>query len=183
MGRTVLASRVRHPPTWGPVSRWSLPDPSTRVATLPDPARRRAPAPKRPSFEGWLLITGGGIAMLGSVLPWSVMTTGDRVHSAAGTTGDGRVTLLLGLILVAAGVLTLLGVAARWLAITAIACAIMLTVIAAYDAVDLSAFGNAGDELASLEMGHGLVITVIGGVLAAVGAARCVARSAIAANW
>ena len=107
--------------------------------------------------------------MLGSVLPWSVMTTGDRVHSAAGTAGDGRVTLLLGLILVAAGVLTLLGVAARWLAITAISCAIMLTVIAAYDAVDLSAFGNAGDELASLEMGHGLVITVIGGVLAAVG--------------
>ena len=59
----------------------------------------------------------------------------------------------------------------------------MITVIAAYNAFDLSAFGDAGDQLASLDMGHGLVITVIGGVIAAVGAARAVARSATAVRW
>jgi len=165
------------------VSRWSLPDPSTRVVAFPEPDGDGVAIARRAPIDGWLLLTGGGLSALGSVLPWSVMTTGDRVQSAAGITGDGKVTLILGLVLVACGALALVGVAARWLAITAIASAIMITVIAAYNAVDLSALGNAGDQLASLEMGHGLVITIIGGVIAAVGAARAVARTATAERW
>lgn len=128
--------------------------------------------------DGWLLLTGGGLAALGSVLPWSVMTTGDRgVHSAAGITGDGWVTLLLGLVVVLAGALTLVGWATRGLAVTAVVCAIAITVVAGYNSFDLSAFGAAGDQLASMELGHGLVMTVIGGLVALVGSARAVARA------
>jgi hypothetical protein len=106
------------------------------------------------------------------------MTTGDKgLHSAAGIVGDGWVTLLLGLVVVVAAAPALVGWGARGLAVTGVVSAIAITVIAGYNAFDLSAFGHAGDQLASMEMGHGLVMTVIGGIVALVGGARVVARS------
>jgi hypothetical protein len=162
-----------------PVNRWSVPDPATRVATLPAPAQRRVqPRPRAlVTAETWLLLVGGGMAMLGSILPWSVATTGALVASENGMHRDGRVTILLGLVVVVVGVVGIWYRIGRGVAVGALVAAVTITVLTGYDAFDLSAFGDAGDQLASLEIGHGLVITVIGGVVAMIGAARVVAHS------
>jgi hypothetical protein len=124
-----------------------------------------------------MLVIGGGLAMLGSILPWSVVTTSRRVLSADGLRGDGRITLLLGLIVVAIGVRALVGLVRRPVVVVALVAASVTAVIAGFNAFDLQGFGNASDQLASLNVGHGLLITVIGAVVAVIGCVRLVAAS------
>jgi hypothetical protein len=157
-----------------PVSRWSLPDPSTRVPSLPTPTR--VDGRHVESVAGWLLVIGGGLCVLGSLLPWSVITAVKTVLSVDALHGDGRFTLPLGLIIVAIGILTLGGRVGLRLAVVVTVLSVAVTAIAVYNAIDLDALGTAANEEASLELGHGLVITLIGAVLGVIGGARLVAR-------
>jgi hypothetical protein len=166
------------------VSEWSLPDPAARVKALRDPedepptaANANGPVGGTQSTSGWLLVVGGGLAVLGSILPWSVVTSSRRVLSADGLTGDGRITILLGLAVVVVGVLALVGRPPRPACIGALVAAAVVVVIAGYNAFDLDALGTASDQMASLEMGHGLLITAIGGTVAVVGGVRLLAAS------
>ncbi len=158
------------------MSRWSLPDPSTRVDVVPA-IGSSSTVQRVQSLAGWLLITGGGMAVLGSVLPWSVVTSYKKVLSADGLGGDGRITLLLGLVLVGLGTVALLRRVPQGLAAGSLVAAIAVTVVAGYNAFDLGSLGDASDQLSSLELGHGLVITLIGGLIGVVGGARLVARA------
>ena len=167
------------------MSEWSLPDPASRVRALPQPGDGPAtsatpddgPVGRAQSASGWLLVVGGGLATLGSVLPWSVVTSSRRVLSADGLGGDGRITLLLGLVVVAVGVMALVSRLRRAACIVALVAAAVVVVVAGYNAFDLDSFGTASDQMASLEMGHGLLITAIGGGVAVVGGVRLVAAS------
>ena len=167
------------------MSEWSLPDPASRVRALPQPGDAPAtsatpddgPIGRAQSASGWLLVVGGGLATLGSVLPWSVVTSSRRVLSADGLGGDGRITLLLGLVMVAVGVMALVSRLRRAACILALVAAAIVVVVAGYNAFDLDSFGTASDQMASLEMGHGLLITAIGGGVGIVGGVRLVAAS------
>jgi hypothetical protein len=126
---------------------------------------------------GWLVIAGGGLAVLGSVLPWRVATTFGSVFSTDGLRGDGRLTLALGVLLVVIGAITVVGHVTRVAAVVAVVAGAAVIAVAGYNAFDLDEIGRAGDRLASMQLGHGLLITVIGGVLCLIGAARTVARA------
>jgi hypothetical protein len=125
----------------------------------------------------WLLVTGGGLAILGSVLPWSVVTSAQGVLSADGLKGDGRITAVLGGLLLVLGAAVFAGWSNRAVGITGVVTAIAVAAIAGYNAFDLDAFGDAADQMASLNLGHGLLITAIGGLVALLGSARLVARA------
>jgi hypothetical protein len=159
-----------------PVPRWSVPDPSTRVVELRPPGS--PPTPARVSTRGaWLLVTGGGLAMLGSVLPWSVVTSAQGVLSADGLRGDGRITAVLGGLLLVLGAAVFAGWSNRAVGITGLVTAIAVTAVAGYNAFNLDDFGEAADQMAALNFGHGLLITAIGGLIALLGSARLVARA------
>jgi hypothetical protein len=126
---------------------------------------------------GWLVIAGGGLAILGSVLPWRVATTFGSVFSTDGLRGDGRLTLALGIVVVIIGALTVAGHVTRGAAVGALIAGVAIVAVATYNAFDLDQIGASGDRLASMQLGHGLLTTVIGGVLCLIGAARAVARA------
>jgi len=176
------------------VSEWSLPDPARRVHSVPEPrpparatpAATAEPSPRRPvapavdraqSSSGWLLLVGGGLVVLGSVLPWSVVTTSRHVLSADGLRGDGRVTLVLGLIVAAIGLRALLATVRRSMVVVALVAASVAAVVAGFNAFDLETLGTAADQLASLNVGHGLLLTAIGGIVAVIGSVRLVAST------
>jgi hypothetical protein len=55
--------------------------------------------------------------------------------------------------------------------------AISVAAIAGYNAFNLDAVGDAADQIAALNLGHGQLITAIGGLVALLGSARLVARA------
>ncbi len=130
---------------------------------------------------GWPLVVAGGLAVIGSVLPWSVVTTFKHVVSFQGLRHDGWFTLVLGIALVLIGIAVLQGYSNQTVAVVALCVAAAIAVIAVYSTTDLAAFGNARDTNESLEVGHGLVITMIGGLLGVIGSARLVALASRAA--
>ena len=154
------------------MSEWSLPDPASRVRALPQPGD--APATSATPDDGPIgqaqsasRVALGGRGRLGDARIGAAL---ERRHQLAGaccrpTASEAmrRITLLLGLVMIAVGVMALVSRLRRAACILALVAAAIVVVVAGYNAFDLDSVGTASDQMASLEIGHGLLITAIGG--------------------
>jgi hypothetical protein len=84
---------------------------------LPEPPPRRdlaGPTDRTPNKAGPALeLIGGGLVLLGSFLPWATVATVFGTVSLNGIDGDGKITMVLGLVLVLIAVLELTGSSAE----------------------------------------------------------------------
>jgi hypothetical protein len=109
------------------------------------------------------VLAGSVAAVIGSFLPWA----NAGPFSVAGTDGDGALTLVLG---AAAGALggAANGTKKIGFAIGSLVTAALVVVIAAIDIGDVASL--ADNALIEVEVGGGLVLTLLGGGAAMVGA-------------
>ncbi len=125
--------------------------------------------PQRSLAWAWVGIAGAVTALLGSLLPWVSVVTFLGTIDVAGTKGDGKITLVLAF---AAGTALLVATTKR-AAGTAIAAGIVASAgfaVAGYDAVTLSTrFSNVNTTLASIQLGFGMYLCLLGFAAAAVG--------------
>lgn len=117
-------------------------------------------------------VVGGLTIIIGSLLPWVTVSSGFGSFSAAGTEGDGQITLALGAITI----IVALGKFARAGRTTALnvlllLCGLVALGIAIYD------IGNVGSAMSDTvafargSVGVGLYIVVLGGFVTLFGAA------------
>jgi hypothetical protein len=160
-------SRPGPPPGWyqapeGPFERWWDGSQWTAHARPLEPLSAPTPAPLSAAARaaGWLMAASGGLVVIGALLPWA--TWGP--FTLAGTSGDGQITLVLGLVAIAVGVWR--GLAKRpsglqlATSVTAAVLGAIVTLIGLVDAADVSDYASVGG---------GLVLTIVAG-LALVGA-------------
>jgi hypothetical protein len=136
-----------------------------------DPPVMPVPAPPTSTFPwGWAGVAGAAVAVLGSFLPWASVLTIFGSVDIAGTTGDGKITLVLALIV---GSCLLVAVVNRQEASAiaggvAAACGVAMSV---YDYTTVSdRIGAVQSSVARAEVGIGLYVCIGGFVLATVGA-------------
>ncbi|KQZ70633.1 hypothetical protein [Nocardioides sp. Root151] len=104
---------------------------------------------------GWLVVAFGALAVVGALLPWA--SAGP--FSVAGTNGDGIITLPLGIVAVAAGIVR--GVATRpsgWqiaVPIVALVVGVLVGLIGVIDTILVA------DEAT---VGGGLLLTILAGL-------------------
>jgi hypothetical protein len=104
----------------------------------------------------WAWITAGGIG-LGSVLPWASVTIFLGTIDVNGTSGDGKLTLVAAIVAVIGAAL-----ANRWL--FAVPCFVAAAIMG-YDAINITNVGDDYSDVASVDIGFGLII----GLAAAIG--------------
>ena len=107
----------------------------------------------------WVGWAGAAAVLFGSLLPW---VSGPFGISVSGTSGDGVITLVCGLII--AGVA--FGFPRRWAIIIALLAALAAAATGLYDTVHISSEGE-------LSIGFGLVLTDAGAIC-------CIAATAMA---
>src|SRR5262245_52527187 len=107
---------------------------------------------------------GGGLVVIGSFMPWASVTSIFGTISIAGTQGDGKITLVLGLIIVVLAILELSGTAGgiRWVTL------IFGFLAAGAGVLDMtnvsSRLGEAASDVVQPAVGVGLYAVVAGGV-------------------
>src|SRR5215207_130712 len=82
------------------------------MPNLPKPPPRRdlAEPERAPNKAGpALMAVGGGLVLVGSFMPWASVATAFGTISIAGTEGDGKITLAVGLAMVLLSVMELTG--------------------------------------------------------------------------
>ena len=143
-------------------------------------ARPATGASTRPATG--LLGIGGALSLIGSVLPWSELSSGGERRVFSGVTvGDGRICLLIGLALIVCAALVATGRAAPGpdratgpvpAAAAALAAVVLLLTGADYAAgpAPLASFRGLSAGLVHLEPRAGLAVTLLGGLLAEIGA-------------
>jgi hypothetical protein len=116
---------------------------------------------------------GGGLVLIGSFMPWASVATAFGTVSIAGTEGDGKITLVIGLVMVLLSVLELtgnvliVGLPTRVLGLIA---AFGAAGVGSYDLVNVSNnLSSVSSEFARASIGIGLYAVVGGGVTAIVG--------------
>jgi len=134
---------------------------------LPPPTPRAAPSPARPATSApawrWIGLAGAVGLAVGSLLPWASVTSLFGQIDVAGTDGDGKYTLVLGLVAALGFVMR------RW--IVGGACAALGAGICVYDMIRLNnRISDLDDELLVASIGFGLYVAVAGGVVAVLAA-------------
>jgi hypothetical protein len=160
------------------------------VAAFPATAFPRAgyagprPRPRASGLAVGLVGLGGVVSAVGSVLPWSELSSGGERRVFSGVTvGDGRLCLLLGAALVACA---LLGARSRTLGrsgglypTAAVLAAVVLLLTLADFAVGpapLASFRGLSGVLIRLQPRVGILVTFLGGVVTEAGVALAVWR-------
>ena len=133
------------------------------------PVQGPPPPPVRSSTWEWnltsvLTVAGAAAVFIGAFLPWASI----GAFSAAGTDGDGVITLVLA---IGAGGLGAAGLskANAGLLVGSLICAALIFLIGAYDMANISAFADAPFGLEP-RIGGGLYLTVVGAVAGLVSA-------------
>lgn len=150
------------PPGWysapeGPFERWwDGAQWTAHTRPLGDPrAAQPSQALSSPArLAGWLILAFGVLILVGALLPWATIGP----FSASGTDGDGAITLPLGVLAGACGVMR--GVATKpsglqtAVAIAALVLGVLVTLIGLVDTADVSGAATVGG---------GLILTVVAG--------------------
>ncbi|WP_131799379.1 hypothetical protein [Parafrankia sp. CH37] len=154
--------------------------------TRPGPAHARTSPPPSRRREGGLLLLAGGASAVAAFLPWSTLTGGDETRTFDGVTaGDGRLSLVAGLVLIAVGVSWLRGAArpgtgrpgAGWLgdgssAGTAMArlAALLIVAVSGFDLAfgppPLASFRGISADVFELRPELGVGVTLVAGLVA-----------------
>ncbi|WP_131746383.1 hypothetical protein [Frankia sp. Cppng1_Ct_nod] len=124
---------------------------------------------------GLLLAAGGCAAGVAAVLPWSTLSSGDETRTFTGlTVGDGRITLMVGAVLLVMGVVRLVG---RRTGVAAATIAVVLgagvAALAAFDLAmgppSLAAIRGLSANQFSVVPERGLILTLAAGLVALAG--------------
>jgi hypothetical protein len=135
----------------------------------------RGPAVEANRTAAWLTIAGGALCAVGSLLPWAKVQSLFITLSPNGMDGgDGVITLILGVVAALVGV----GAIARWslppwtVWVPVAACAVA-GLLAIANIVDVKNIGDdlpdGAEGLASVSVGSGLYVIVVGAILGIVG--------------
>jgi hypothetical protein len=150
--------------------------PTSQPAVAPSPA---APPPPAPSLvnktPGVILLVSGGLAILGSFLPWISLTApfvGTITRSGLDGGGDGLLTAGLGAALGVLGLVQLQREASRSTLIAGILLCLALGALTAFEFSDASsrfATANASSDLIVTSYGSGLYVLAVAAVVGIVG--------------
>jgi hypothetical protein len=155
--------RPQAPPGWypapeGPFERW-WDGYQWTPHSRPLPAQTFGPGGRAMSSTartaGWLMAAAGGVIVIAAMMPWASFGP----FTVAGTSGDGGITLVLGLLAAAGGVWR--GLSQRpsgW------QLAIAVTDLVIGGVVTLIGIADAGDVSGVATVGSGLILTIVGGV-------------------
>lgn len=112
-------------------------------------------------------IGAGSLVVLGSLLAWATVSAGIINASAAGTDGDGKVTLIFGLVAIAA-VAIFMKIRSVWLLIGAGVAFLVCLGVSIYDTINVSSthIGNSVIQ-AHVSVGIGLWLCLIASILGA----------------
>jgi hypothetical protein len=159
-------------------SEWidpAAPRPETAVVATPTPA----PIARRLANRAFVTIGGAGVAAIGCALPWASVDYGLGTQAINGTqVGGGQIDLVLALLIAGLGVLFLTGRTGAKANLGSLVLAALLVVICVANMVDISNLidkerAAGGDALfdtgASIQFGSGVVIVLLGGLVAVVG--------------
>jgi hypothetical protein len=147
------------PPGWypapeGPFERWwdgFQWTPHARPLSILVPTRLSTGA----RAAGWLVVASGLMIVIGAMLPWVALGP----FTIAGTSADGGITLVLGLIAMAGGVgRGLAHSPSRWQLAIAVTCLVLGSIVTLISLVDAREVSDVAT------VGSGLVLTVVGGV-------------------
>lgn len=118
---------------------------------------------------GILVIIMGLVIIIGSILPWVTATTFLGSISKSGTEGDGKITLVTGIITLLCGIAILASNSySGWVGLTILACAASV-VVAIIDLVDVSnKVGEISSQYVQASPGIGLYIVLVGGIVGGV---------------
>ena len=179
-------SDVSHGPGWWQASdgKWYQPEshPNYVPPPTPPPAPITSPGWTQPpvgaashqSGTGFTLnsikplpgtvIGSGAVLALGSVLPWATVSSAFGSISVNGTSGDGGITLVLGVIAIVMGVLLVRGfVATGWLVGTGAVFLVALGV-SLHDASDVSSVSSRISNDIGLSVGFGLWLCLLASI-------------------
>lgn len=121
------------------------------------------PAAVRPAVSepvvGWLLVVLGALISIAALLPWA-SAVGVTI---SGTNGDGKITLVCGLVVAVLGVIIGLGHGVLWTSITALTFSVIAGLIGLVDVVHGVHVVGEFDGLVVIE--DGLWITLVAGLL------------------
>lgn len=125
-----------------------------------EPFGARPPQLSQPPM-GWALLGLGVLTALAAALPWATV----GVISVAGTSGDGAITLLLGLVIAAMGLVIGLRNGRAWTSIVAIVLGALVLLVAGIDTAHISTFSSRFDGIdLHVSVGPGLWLTLAAGV-------------------
>ena len=120
--------------------------------------------------SGILALVGGALMVLGSVLPWAQVTSVFGSVSLNGTEGDGKVTLVLGLVVAVLGLVALANHRAK-LHILVPILGLIGGGVGLYDLLNVSSkFESVSSEFVRPSVGIGLYLVILGGGVALVAA-------------
>jgi hypothetical protein len=116
-----------------------------------------------------LLLAGGALAAIGSLLPWATVSSGFGSVSINGIEGDGRFTVVLGGALALLGFLRL-GTPPRGNPIIGFLLAILLGIVGALAYSNLSGgLADAESEFVRASIGIGLYLVLAGAIAGIIG--------------
>ena len=123
-------------------------------------------------YVPWALLTAGAVIAAAATMTWATASLGVFCVSFAGTEGDGRITVVLGIVVAGAGLLAAVTPRPRPWAIVAVVAAATTAGVAGLDAIDVRrAVGDATPEM-SISVGTGLWLTIAAAVVGTVLAAQ-----------
>ena len=119
-------------------------------------------------YVPWALLTAGAVITAAATMVWATASLGVFSVSFTGTKGDGRITLVLGIVVAVAGLLAAVSRRPRPWAIVAVVAGATTAGVAGLDVIDLRrAVVNATPEM-SISVGMGLWLTIAAAVVATV---------------
>lgn len=142
--------------------------PAPAYAPYPGAAAQSGASQQKPKLviPGAILVLAGVMALIGALLPWAQFGP----FTKNGTEGDGAITLVLAILIAAGGLWIALG-APLGIPITGVVLSAIVGLVGAVDIADVNSSG--------LEVGSGLIVTLLAGIIgAAAGIWALVARSA-----
>ncbi|WP_154677039.1 hypothetical protein [Parafrankia discariae] len=176
-------------PDSGPAAE-PVEDLGTRAGATRREREHRAAAPVAVAARGRdmaLLALGGAVAAVAAFLPWSTLTSGDETRTFTGVTvGDGRLTLVAGLLMVLVGLASLRGrgrpaggtgrVGPASDLLVARASALLLVIVSGFDLAlgppSLSSFRAISADVIAVRPQIGVVVTLVAGLVGLVAVAR-----------
>jgi hypothetical protein len=142
-------------------------------ATSTDPYVAPAPAPITWKQTHRLLMLGGGaLIVIGSLGPWAKVSLGVLSRSFSGTSGDGVITLIAGIVVLVFSFLDMRNPASKVFLWLVLAAGLVALGVAAYDGFNIQRFvneTNASQSLVSTSLGWGVVVCGVGGAAAVAG--------------
>ena len=113
-------------------------------------------------------LIGGGLVLLGSFMPWASIMSGFGNISVAGTEGDGKITLFLGIGLVILGVVSL--TSGRRLVVLQVLVSLAAGAVAGIDMGNMSSkIAGVASPFVHASVGAGLYLVLAGAIVAVVG--------------